>query len=164
MYYDYYAKEWSVQVSLEEYIRSTLKVANQEITLSGKIDKLEWLTHIGSGPVRVIDYKTGKVYSQKSDKSQKESLERQIRFYHLLLRGYENGDVQVEEAVLDFVEPTDDGVFEQKTLAVGESDIKQLTEQIETMVHEVQSGEFISRGCQKKDCDACQFYNSLTTG
>ena len=65
------------------------------------------------------------------------------------------------EAILDFVEPTDDGEFEQKTLSVTEDDLKKLKTQIEMMVNEIQSGEFISKGFQKKDCQACQFWESL---
>ena len=162
MYYDYYHNDWSYDVLLEEYIRSTLRVADREVTLSGKIDKIEWLEHSGAGPARVVDYKTGKVYSQKSTKSQKEALERQIQFYHLLLQDYKNGDVIVREAILDFVEPTDEGEFEQKTLAVEEKDIINLTDLIEKMVNEVQSGEFLKNGCKKKDCESCLFFEGLS--
>jgi DNA helicase-2/ATP-dependent DNA helicase PcrA len=161
MYYDYYAHTWSSAVTVEEYVRRTLTVGDTNVTLSGKIDKLEWLKHSGAGPVRVVDYKTGKVYSQKSSRAQKDALERQIQFYHLLLQDYKGGDVMVAEAVLDFVEPTDDGEFEQKTLTVSEEDIFQLIDTIAKMAQAVCSGEFLQRGCKQKDCESCALYDAI---
>lgn len=161
MYYDYYHKEWSVKVSLEEYVRRSVVIGDDEVTISGKIDKLEFLDEVGTGKVRVIDYKTGKVFSKKSTKAQKEALERQIQFYHLLLSGYKNGDIQVVDAVLDFVEPTEEGEFEKKTLSVTDKDIATLKDLIAKMVKEVNSGEFLTNGCQKKDCESCQFWETI---
>lgn len=161
MYYDYYAKDWVATVALEEYIRCTLETKEGTITLSGMIDKLEFLDEIDHGPVRVVDYKTGKVYSQKSSKAQKEALERQIQFYHLLLRDYKDGDVVVKEAVLDFVEPTEEGVFEQKTLEVTNEDLTVLTENIEQLQRDVKDGSFLSKGCRKKDCEWCTFWDGI---
>jgi len=161
MYYDYYHQDWSCKVSLEEYVRKEYVSGDYELTLSGMIDKIEYLEEIGYGKVRVIDYKTGKVFSKKSTKAQKEALERQIRFYHLLLQGYKNGELTIAEALLDFVEPTDDGVFEQKTLMVTNDDITSLKQEIDTMVNEVTDGTFLKKGCGKKDCVACIFWSGL---
>jgi DNA helicase-2/ATP-dependent DNA helicase PcrA len=163
MYYDYYHTWWSLNVSLEEYIRATLVVDDVELTISGKIDKLEFHDELGSGRVRVIDYKTGKVFSKKTTKAQKEALERQIQFYYLLLQNYKEGDIKVEEAMLDFVEPSDDGTFEQKSLTVTSADLEHLTEQIHFMAQAVRSGAFLEQGCQKKDCEACQFWETIHT-
>jgi len=160
MYYDYYHTSWSLTVVIEDYIRRTITSGDVELTLSGKIDKIEFLDTADSGRVRVVDYKTGKVFSKK-DKSKKESLERQIQFYHLLLQDYKNGDVTVAEAVLDFVEPTDAGTFEQKTLAVTVADLDTIRAQIATMVIEVRSGVFLSKGCNKKNCDSCAFWSTV---
>ncbi|MBY0537966.1 ATP-dependent helicase [Patescibacteria group bacterium] len=161
MYYDYYHHNWSVKIDIEEYIRSSIEVHGTSLTLSGKIDKIEYLDEEGVGSVRVIDYKTGKPFSKKSSKSQKQGLERQIRFYHLLLQGYKNGAITIHEAVLDFVEPIDGKEFEQKTLQVTEADIIELKGEISTMTAEILSGEFLTKGCGKKDCEACRFWEVL---
>lgn len=160
-YYDYYHQDWTIQVSLEEYIRRTITIGGIELTLSGKIDKIEYVKEQGSGPVRVVDYKTGKVFSQKSTKAQKQALERQIQFYHLLLEDYKHGTVSISEAVLDFIEPTEDNEFEQKKLSVSERDLETLREQIADMVESVMSGRFLKQGCQKKECDACQLWSVI---
>lgn len=161
MYYDYYNSDWSVDVLLEEYIKRSFVVSDAELTLSGKIDKIEFLDEFGAGRIRVIDYKTGKVFSKKSTKAQKEALERQIQFYHLLLEGYKDGEVTIADAILDFVEPTDTGEFEKKTLTVTEADLDKLKKEIEKMVEEVTTGNFITKGCSKKDCEACIFWSTL---
>lgn len=161
MYHDYYHSDWTIKVALEEYVRKSYQSADVELTLSGKIDKIEFLGEMGQGEVRVIDYKTGKVFSKKSTKDQKEALERQICFYHLLLQGYKAGDVRITEAVLDFVEPTEDNEFEQKTLTVSDEDIAVLKTEIDTMVQEVIDGSFLEKGCEKKDCEACAFWAGL---
>jgi len=161
MYYDYYQSDWSVSVTLETYIRRTLALPDIELTLSGKIDKLEYLRTFGTGPVRVVDYKTGKAFSKKSTKAQKQALERQIQFYHLLLDGYKQGDVYVESAMLDFVEPTDSGEFEQKTLQVTAADLTALQSEIAAMAASVLDGSFLTKGCAKKDCQHCAFFATV---
>ena len=161
MYYDYYHADWSTNIVLEEYIRRSIQIKEVALTLSGKIDKLEFLDTLGSGRVRVIDYKTGKTFSEKSTKAQKQALERQIRFYHLLLAEYKGGDITVAEALLDFVEPSTDNEFEQKTLVVEASDLQALQDEIAGMVDAVMSGAFIEQGCGKKDCDACDLWQQI---
>ena len=161
MYHDYYHGDWSTDVVLEEYIRRTIELADIELTLSGKIDKLEFLDTPGAGRVRVVDYKTGKTYSEKSTKAQKQALDRQIRFYHLLLENYKQGDIVVAEAMLDFVEPSADNEFEQKTMVVEAKDITELKEEIADMVQAVTSGAFLEQGCEKKDCEACHLWRAI---
>jgi DNA helicase-2/ATP-dependent DNA helicase PcrA len=161
MYYGYYCQDWSTQVALEQYIRRTVTFGDLELTLSGKIDKLEYLGQMGTGAVRVVDYKTGKPFSHKSTKAQKQGLERQIQFYHLLLQEYKQGEVYVQEAMLDFVEPTDAGEFEQKSLAVTAEDLNELKHSIKAMATSVLDGSFLSQGCAKKDCEHCGFYATV---
>lgn len=161
MYYDYYHSQWSTNVALEEYVKRAYESGDFVVTLSGKMDKIEFLEEMGHGKVRVVDYKTGKVFSKKSTKEQKDALERQIRFYHLLLQGYKGGDIIVSEAVLDFVEPTEKGEFEQKSLSVSDEDLAVLKTEINTMVSEVIDGSFLKRGCGKKDCESCAFWSEL---
>lgn len=161
MYYDYYHAHWSTEILLEKYVRRTTSVLGNDITLSGKIDKIEFLETPGKGRVRVVDYKTGKPFSKKSTKLQKDALLRQIHFYHLLLEGYADGDIVVTEAVLDFVEPTDEDTFEQKTVPVTNEELTALRKELEQMVGEVLDGSFLARGCNKKECEWCTFWDTL---
>lgn len=160
-YFEKYHKKWNTDVSVEEYIKRSLMLSNErEITISGRIDKIEFIDGGTAGRVRVVDYKTGKSYSEKS-REQKDKLDRQLVFYHLLLRSYRDGLYEVEEAVLDFVEPNKKGELEQKTIAVTESDIDALVGSIQEMVTAVTSGTFLKLGCRKKDCEHCAFYSQL---
>jgi DNA helicase-2/ATP-dependent DNA helicase PcrA len=103
-YYDEYASEWPYDVLTEKYMRHVFALdSGEEIVLSGILDKIEYMDPSHEGEINVVDYKTGKPYSEKSKKSQKEDLERQIVFYHILLEEY--GDrLIVKKAVLDFLE------------------------------------------------------------
>lgn len=163
MYYDYYHKDWILNVALEEYVRCVLQTPAAEITISGKIDKIEYLKEGGAGPVRIVDYKTGKPYSKKTTKAQKQDLERQIQFYYLLLKDWKEGTVTVMDAILDFVEPSDENEFEQKTFTVTKEDLGELTNEISTMVEAIKNGTFLSGGCQKKDCEYCSLLSAVTT-
>lgn len=160
-YYDYYHQEWTVHVSIEEYIRRTLMLDECEVTISGKIDKLEYQKDSLTGPVKIVDYKTGKVFSKKSTRAQKDALIRQIQFYHLLLQGFKEGEITVKEAVLDFIEPTADNEFEKKSLPVTEEDLIELKNTIETMAKEIRDGSFLQKGCHKKDCEACHLWTVI---
>ncbi len=160
-YYEQHRQDWSVHVKLEEYVKIPFNlVNNEEITLSGMIDKIELLEQGDGGKVRVIDYKSGGSYSEKS-KDQKAALERQLHFYSLLLTGYKDGLYQVAEAVLDFIEPNKKGQLEQKSVVTEPADLRDLEESIQNMATSILDGSFLKNNCQEKDCEACQLYNEL---
>lgn len=160
-YYDTYHNVWSVQVELELYVRRSLAVGEHELTLSGILDKVEFQNHVGEGAVRIVDYKTGKPFSEKGTKEQKDALIRQIQFYHLLLKDYKEGAYRITEAVLDFVEPGKSGEFEQKTVAVSGDDVIALERTIQEMTTAIVDGSFLKSPCKKKDCEACELWFSL---
>ena len=124
------------------------------------MDKIIYLDSVLDGPINIVDYKTGKTYSEK-DKSQKEALERQLVFYHLLMRNFNNGKYTVEKAFLDFVEKNKKGDYEQFTVEVGEGKISALIELINKISIEIISGEFLNMGCDKDDCEHCVLYKKL---
>lgn len=161
-YYDRYHETWSTSLDTELYIRRRFVLGNkEEITLSGKIDKIEYLDDESGGAVRIIDYKTGKTFSEKRTKAQKEGLHRQVVFYYLLLETYKNGAYTVSEAVLDFLEKSKKGTFEQKAFTVKNSDKRKVTEEIEALARDVQEGTLLKNGCHKKDCEYCTLFLRL---
>ncbi len=161
-YYNKWHKTWGVQLATELYIRRQFKTASgDEITLSGMLDKVEYLESEVEGKIKIIDYKTGKAYSEKSSKEQKVALERQIIFYHVLIETYKEGAYSIKEAVLDFVEKTKKGAFEQKTLEVTEEDKARVKEEIGQLASDIFDGSLLEKGCDKKDCESCELYKIL---
>lgn len=160
-YFDQYHKDWSIDIETEKRVKETLVLKNgQSIALTGVLDKIVYLDSKMEGKINIIDYKTGKTYSEK-DKAQKEALIKQLTFYHLLMRDYNKGKFIVEKALLDFVEKNKKGEYEQFTVDVEDSKIEELIESINEMAEEVLSGEFLEKGCQKKECEHCELFNNL---
>lgn len=154
-YYDEHSASWTHKVDLEKYIKRDFETDGGEmITISGKIDKIEYLDGLFGGKVNIIDYKTGRSFSEKS-KEEKKDYERQIVFYHLLLEGYDNGNFTINQSVLDFVEKNKKGKFEQHSFPVLKENIDELRSEINQCVREVLSLEFLKKGCGKRDCEWC---------
>ena len=155
-YYNEYASDWSFNIKTEESIKRQFALdSGEEIRLSGNLDKIEYLDSEMEGKINIIDYKTGKAYSLKS-KEEKEGLERQIIFYHLLLEGWKDDKFIINNAVLDFVEKNSEkGIYEKKLIVAADSDIAEIKELINTVSGEIMSGEFLEKGCGKKDCEYC---------
>jgi RecB family exonuclease len=130
--------------------------SGEEINLSGILDKVEFLESEIEGKINIIDYKTGKPYSDKSVKTQKEDLDRQLVFYHLLLEGYNDNKFTINNSVLDFVEKNKKGNYEQHIVDVSEEDLSNLKEKINEVSKEIISGEFLDKGCDKRDCEFCR--------
>ncbi len=153
-YYDEYAKTWTHKVDLEKYIKRDFVVdSGESITISGMIDKIEYLDDLFGGKVNVVDYKTGRSFSEKS-KDEKKDYERQIVFYHLLLDGY-GKNITINHSVLDFIEKNKKGKFEQHSFPVMQENLDELKQEINTCVREVLSLEFLKKGCDKRDCEWC---------
>lgn len=142
-YYQERQSQFTTHIETEKRLRGitfTLE-SGEEIMLTGILDKLEYLD---DGTVRVVDYKTGKAWSEKS-KADKEKLRRQIIFYKLLLDLYqENGKkLNMSEGLLDFVEPNKKGLFEQERVVVSDEDCETLKNEINAFAAAVLSGEFL---------------------
>jgi len=161
-YYNQYCNDWIFNVDTEQKIKKQFKLDNgEEIRLSGDVDKIEYLDSEIEGKINLIDYKTGKTYSEKT-KTEKEALDRQIVFYHLLLGGYKNDNYKINKAVLDFVEINKkNDSYEPRDLLVEKGQIDNLKELINSASSEIISGEFIKKGCQKKDCEYCHLRNNI---
>lgn len=154
-YYDAHSGSWTHKVDLEKYIKRDFETENGEaITISGKIDKIEYLDGLFGGKVNIVDYKTGRSFSEKS-KDEKKDYERQIVFYHLLLEGYDEGNFTINQSVLDFVEKNKKGKFEQHSFPVLKENMDELKSEINQCVREVLSLEFLKKGCGKRDCEWC---------
>lgn len=155
-YYDKYFSSWESRVKVEFGPKRNFKLNSQEVLeLTGKIDKIEYLNDDFSGEVNLIDYKTGKPFSEKT-KEEKLNYERQIIFYHLLLEEYDNGKIKINRSVLDFIEKNKKGEFEQYSFNVAKDHLDKLKEEINNVADDIISMKFLEKGCGKKECEWCQ--------
>jgi DNA helicase-2/ATP-dependent DNA helicase PcrA len=155
-YYDEYSSIWNHKVKVEFDPKRDFELNNKEILkLTGKIDKIEYLSDDFSREVNLIDYKTGKPFSEKT-KDEKDDLKRQIVFYHLLLEKYDEGNIVINKSILDFLQKNKKSNFEQYSIDVTKEHLDKLKEEINGFADDVLSMEFLKKGCGKKDCQWCQ--------
>lgn len=161
-FYDFYYKEWSINIQNEKNISRDFMLQNgKSITLSGRLDKIEFLDSPFEGGINIIDYKTGRPLSEKSDKNDKESLKRQLVFYHILYEGYADSKFKINQTILDFVEKNKKGKFEQYAVNPTKEEINKTKEEINRMANEIISGEFLSLGCHKRNCEFCKLRKTI---
>lgn len=161
-YFDKYKDDWNLNIETEKRIKETLTLdSGENISVTGVLDKIIYLDSVLGGEIDIVDYKTGKPYSEKRKKDQKEALERQLVFYHLLMRDYNDKKFTVRKAILDFIEKNKQGEYEQFTVFVDQSKIDGLLSEVNDMASSVLSGEFLNNGCNKEDCEHCHFYKNL---
>lgn len=153
-YYDEYADSWTYRVKTEFKVKREFELDNKEILkISGFIDKIE--NNDDDGSVNIVDYKTGRTFSEKT-KEEKLDYERQIVFYHLLLEKYDEDNLVVNKSILDFVERNKKGEFEQYSFKVTKEHLNKLREEINLCADEILSMEFLKKGCNKQDCEYCR--------
>ncbi|MEK7635231.1 MAG: ATP-dependent DNA helicase [Patescibacteria group bacterium] len=161
-YYDQYHKDWTLDIENEKYISREFELENgDKINISGRLDKVEFLDSPMEGRINIIDYKTGKPFSDKSKKEDKENLKRQLVFYHILYENYADNKFSINKATLDFIEKNKKGEFELYTVEVSSSEIKEVKDEINKMVAEVTSGKFLDLGCNRKDCEYCALRKAM---
>ena len=102
-YFDEYVDSFVVPDEIEYGVFGVefeLEGREESLLLSGRIDKIEKR----DGETVVVDYKTGKTYSEKGTKQAKEGLVRQAVFYALLLENYRSGIYATRIVEFDFIE------------------------------------------------------------
>ena len=145
-YYQKYKDEFNFDVQTEKRMYAEMKLKNEEkLKLYGIVDKMEMLE---GGKIRVVDYKTGKTYSEKT-KPQRQDLDRQVVFYKLLIDKY-FGENRVEEGVLDFVEKSrKTGQYQKQKMLVTAKEVAELEEEIQGFAEDILSGAFLEKKYEK---------------
>jgi DNA helicase-2/ATP-dependent DNA helicase PcrA len=156
-YFDFHQDDFVEPLFLEKFSRVQL----DEITLTGKIDRIEWADQ-ADRTVRVIDYKTGKGKTagqiEGTTEDSSSDLKRQLVFYKLLIdldKRLQN--IHFGEAVLDFVqEPNDkwkDGV---RRFQVKDEEVEELKKIIHSVMFDIKNLHF-PRTTNYKTCVTCAF-------
>ena len=172
-YYKEKLTEWNKEVLLEE----SIKVFWKDISLNGKIDKVEF----NGNSVKVVDYKTGKIanvnkfgsdeapiseealaQSIAEHKEIKDSEKfggdywRQAVFYKILIDNDPNRNWNVEEAIFEFME-VDKKTNKYPLIKIIVTPIHEqiVKEQILFTYTGIKNKQF--DGCGKIDCEWCSF-------
>lgn len=145
-----------VHPGISEYRINGITVPGLNITLSGQIDRLEFID--GSDVrVRVIDWKTGKPKTRNDilgvTKTGDGNYYRQLQFYKLLLRYFQDGRYEMEEGIVHFVEQKPTGGFVSERFVIPESEVDALEQTLQTVESELRSGAYWDREPDPKKCD-----------
>jgi DNA helicase-2/ATP-dependent DNA helicase PcrA len=141
-YFDRYKDEFDFEVETEKRMFAEMKLTSGEtLKLYGIVDKMEMMD---DGKIRVVDYKTGKTFTEK-EKKKKAELERQLVFYKLLNDKFFDEN-RVEEGVLDFVEESKKTrEFVRERRFISQEQVEELKEEIEKFAEDILSGAFLER-------------------
>ena len=133
-----------------------------EVILTGKLDRID-IT--GGKAFRVVDYKTGKPKSRNviegNTKGSDGGYKRQLVFYALLLSLHGDERYQCTTGVLSFVEPDAKGVIKEESFTITHQEMEDLKQEIITATKEIINGEFLSKPCDEKTSEYCQFVQQL---
>lgn len=155
-YYDYFQDEFREPVYLEKFE----KVQWGDISLTGKIDRIDWLDE-SDRTVRVVDYKTGnsKTVGQIMGTTQDSSgdLHRQLVFYKLLLDLDTRLRFRFGSAQLDFVQsPADKEKSGKVDFLITEDEVSALKETVQHVMREIRALHF-PRTTDLSVCKDCEF-------
>lgn len=132
------------------------------IKLSGKLDAVLRHRH-DPDLVSVFDYKTTKGKSRNEiegkTKDSDGGYKRQLVFYKYLLD--KQGMYNMRDASLLFTEPDEKGNYRMETFNISAEEISGLMDEINIFATEIMSGQFLDKGCNKKDCDHCKQLGAL---
>lgn len=158
-YFDAHKKEWKYR-TFNEFNIARVELA-KDIGLTGKIDKIDLLSHGGSPPipVHVVDYKTGKPQSRREIEGQTKSsnggYKRQLVFYKLLLQLYKNGKYNMKSGAIDFVEPDEKGRYHTEVFEISDAEVGELEKLIKEVSKEILNTEYWGQPCNQEVCGYC---------
>jgi len=156
VYYDFFVSDFPVPLFLEKFT----KVHLGDITLTGKIDRIEWLNK-NDHLVRVVDYKTGKSKTKGqimgTTQDSRGDLHRQLVFYKLLIDLDPRLNFKLGEAQLDFVQaPLESGKSGRHNVAISDSEVGELKQTIMDAMKQIRALHF-PRTSDLSICAKCDF-------
>jgi len=145
VFYENRKVEWRNFIIPEKNITITY---TPEITLKGKIDKIEFLP---DGTVKVTDFKTGKYKTRNEILSKTKNAtgneHRQLVFYNLLLNKYQNRKFKMSAGEIDFVQPDEKLRNRREVFYISVQEINELEKLIKKTADEIMNMEFLNRRC-----------------
>lgn len=147
---------WEKNILNEYKAHSIFDIGGGEITLTGALDKIEFVsdTH-----VNIVDYKTASPKSRNdiegNTKTSNGNYKRQLIFYKLLLEGFDKERFHMDSAEIDFVEPNTGGKFKTEKFEITDEEVKELSELIIKVSKEILDLKFWDEKCDDKECEYC---------
>lgn len=145
-----YTDKW-----IERYINIKTKDVSVDLRLHGQLDSMI----IYEDKLMVFDYKTTKAKSINAIKGQTKNEDggyfRQLVFYKILLEGnslYKNKEINPS---LVFIKPDESGKCPVVSLDILDSDKEDLMKDIENLVGDIFSGQFMNKKCDDPKCQFC---------
>lgn len=136
-------------------------ILDQNIYLTGKIDRIDWIDK-SKKMVRVVDYKTGKPKTEGFIEGRTKSVglsereqalpeiirgpyKRQLIFYKLLTQLDQTFNAEVVEGVFEFVEPykTNDNRLMPRAFKISQEEVDELKKLIKEVMKEIRGLEFL---------------------
>jgi len=156
-WYEQWHAQWPARSMHQVVINGIAVPGREEVTLNGKLDKMELLQ--GSA-VRVVDYKTGKPKSRNqiagATKGSDGNYLRQLTFYRLLLDRWQDGRYAMQDGVIDFIDPDAQGRYRKEAFAITREQSDALLEQVTGVVDDILNLRFWGRTCGDADCPYCR--------
>jgi DNA helicase-2/ATP-dependent DNA helicase PcrA len=149
-------QEWNKDYESELEIRG-IRI-NDNLILAGKIDMI---VPLGKGDTfDVYDFKTGKAKSRSeiegTTKTSDGNYKRQLVFYKILLDKFKNGFYKMQNGVIEFVEPTEKGIFKREIFTVTKEEVDLLLKQVIAVGGEIVNLSFWEKICGEKHCEYCR--------
>lgn len=155
-YFKFFKDDFAIPLLVENFS----KVHLGDITLTGKLDRIEWLDK-AARTVRVVDYKTGKPKSEGqimgTTQDSRGDLHRQLVFYKLLIDLDHHLNFKFGGAELDFVQaPSDTGKSGHHYFTISDAEVNDLRATIYKTMQEIRALHF-PRTTDLSVCAKCDF-------
>ncbi len=159
-WYDTYSGTFPVNTISEFRINGV--ILDDNIRLTGVLDKLEF---VDGDIVNVVDYKTGKPKTRNElmgeTKNASGDYYRQLVFYKLLLKYWNDGKYNMQSGIIDFIEPSENGKYHKEVFEIPDDEVKELEELITKVSEEILSLSFWDKKCEEKDCEFCRLRDMI---
>jgi DNA helicase-2/ATP-dependent DNA helicase PcrA len=150
----------NVVVNWKQTMQSELSIRgiklSDKVFLNGRIDMIEPLD---KSAVIVHDFKTTKPKSrgfiEGATKGSTGDYKRQLVFYKILLDRFHNNKLKMEQGVIDFVEPTEKGVYKSEAFIIQDKEVEELEERIIHIADEIMTLSFWDTHCDDNECEYC---------
>jgi DNA helicase-2/ATP-dependent DNA helicase PcrA len=134
-----------------------------EIRLTGVLDKIEFVD--STSDIIVIDYKTGGAKSRNEimgkNKDADGNYYRQLVFYKLLLRYFQEGKYTMMAGELDFIEPDAKGKLHKERFEISDEEVDELEATIKRVADEIMNLSFWDTPCDPEVCDYCDIVDMI---
>ncbi len=131
------------------------------VPITGTIDKLVFQAMDGSKALHLVDYKTGKLKEERLRGVTKGqpfggNYWRQLLFYKILVEQANLMPYVVRAATIDYLTPTEEGVFPSRSLQFASEEVTAVEGMIQQTYTQIMAHNF-AEGCGERACKWCNF-------